>query len=121
MRFTYEVTVWDWNDRHLVETMAQCNHLNVARAAYFEVLKVRPQEWVTLKQGAGVVAERPSARALCLVCDCCKHTGIVDRLELTKYGRPIEQLPFRCDSCGRADGVRPDPRYYPEAAGLRRA
>ena len=116
MRFTYEVTVWDWNDRNRVEVMAQCNHLHVARAAYFETLKVRPKEWVTLKQGVSLVVERPSARALCLICDCCKHTGIVDRNELAKYGRPVETLKFRCDDCGRSDGVRPDPRYYPEAA-----
>ena len=53
----FTVDVWDDRDG-IIETMARCSSLLVARAAYDQALIERPRLKVTLRQGIRIVARR---------------------------------------------------------------
>jgi hypothetical protein len=58
----FTVDVWDDRD-HVIETMARCSSLLVARAAYDQTLIERPSLKVTLRQGIRIVARREAPGA----------------------------------------------------------
>jgi hypothetical protein len=57
----FTVEVWTPNASTIVETLARASHLHVARAAYEAALKARPNERITLRLRAQVLAERRSS------------------------------------------------------------
>lgn len=59
---SFAVEVWSDDGNHLVEILARVSNFEIATAAWWAALRVRPRDYLTLRQGAMVIRERKAVR-----------------------------------------------------------
>lgn len=59
---SYAVEVWSDDGNHLIEILARVSNFEIATAAYWAALRVRPKDYLILRQGAMVIRERRAVR-----------------------------------------------------------
>lgn len=59
---SFAVEVWSDDGNHRVEILARVSNFEIATAAYWAALRVRPKDYLTLRQGAMVIRERKAIK-----------------------------------------------------------